>query len=92
VTLTHLLTLLLVGAVCGVIAERLIHRGMPYGLIGAIVAGLAGAWLMVDVLHVVLVPSLAVEGIPLVSAILGAAIVVFAVSTLMGSRHSWRRA
>jgi uncharacterized membrane protein YeaQ/YmgE (transglycosylase-associated protein family) len=84
--------LLLVGGVCGVIAERLIHRGMPYGLIGAIVAGLVGAWLMVDVLNIVLVPSLAIEGIPLISAILGAAIVVFAVSTLMGSRRSWRRA
>lgn len=91
-TLVHLLVLLLVGAVCGVIAERLIHRAMPYGLVGAIVAGLVGAWLMVDVLHIVLVPALSIEGIPLISAILGAIIVVFAVTALMGSRHSWRRA
>jgi uncharacterized membrane protein YeaQ/YmgE (transglycosylase-associated protein family) len=42
-TLTHLLVLLLVGAVCGIIGERLVGRGLPGGLIGAIVAGLVGA-------------------------------------------------
>jgi len=73
-TLTHLLVLLLVGAVAGLIGERLVSRGMPGGLIGAIVAGLVGAWLMVDVLHVVLAPELSLGGIPVLSAILGAAI------------------
>ena len=57
-TLTHLLVLLIVGALAGLIGERLVGRGMPGGLIGAIVAGLVGAWLMVDVLHVVLAPEL----------------------------------
>ena len=47
-TLTHLLILLLVGAVVGVIAERLVNRWLPYGWIGASVAGLLGAWLMTD--------------------------------------------
>ena len=37
-TFTHLL-LLLVGAVVGLIAERLLNRALPYGWIGAIVAG-----------------------------------------------------
>jgi len=46
-TLTHLLVLLIVGALAGLIGERLVSRGMPGGLIGAIVAGLVGAWLMV---------------------------------------------
>src|SRR5207302_3092118 len=74
-TLTHLLVLLLVGALAGLIGERLVSRGMPGGLIGAIVAGLVGAWLMVDVLHVVLAPELSLGGIPVLSAIIGAAIV-----------------
>jgi len=43
-TLTHLLVLLIVGALAGLIGERLVSRGMPGGLIGAIVAGLVGAW------------------------------------------------
>jgi uncharacterized membrane protein YeaQ/YmgE (transglycosylase-associated protein family) len=83
-SLTHLLVLLIVGAVAGLIGERLVGRGMPYGLVGAIVAGLVGAWLMVDVLHVVIAPELSVAGIPLISAILGAAIVVLILSFVMG--------
>ena len=94
-TLTHLLVLLLVGALAGLIGERLVSRGIPGGLIGAIVAGLVGAWLMVDVLHVVLAPELSLGGIPVLSAILGAAVVVVLFSLVaargaFGSR-GWRR-
>jgi uncharacterized membrane protein YeaQ/YmgE (transglycosylase-associated protein family) len=91
-TLIHLLVLLLVGAIAGLIGERLVGRGMPGGLIGAIVAGLVGAWLMVDVLHLVLAPELSIEGIPVLSAILGAAIVVFVFSLVSGRgfARSWR--
>src|SRR5438132_1363268 len=90
-TLTHLLVLLLVGAVAGLIGERLVSRGMPGGLIGAIVAGLVGAWLMVDVLHVVLAPELSLGGIPVLSAILGAAIVVLLFSLVAGRRGGVRQ-
>jgi uncharacterized membrane protein YeaQ/YmgE (transglycosylase-associated protein family) len=88
----HLLVLLLLGAIAGLIGERLVGRGMPGGLIGAIVAGLVGAWLMVDVLHVVIAPELSLEGIPLLSAILGAAVIVFLFSLVAGGRfaRSWR--
>jgi uncharacterized membrane protein YeaQ/YmgE (transglycosylase-associated protein family) len=94
VTLTHLLVLLLVGALAGLIGERLVSRAMPGGLIGAIVAGLVGAWLMVDVLHVVLAPELSLAGIPVLSAILGAAVVVLLFSLVAGGaafgRRGWR--
>jgi uncharacterized membrane protein YeaQ/YmgE (transglycosylase-associated protein family) len=83
-SLTHLLVLLIVGALAGLIGERLVGSGLPFGLVGAIVAGLVGAWLMVDVLHVVIVPELSLGGIPIISAILGAAIVVLIVSFAMG--------
>ena len=92
-TLMHLLVLLLVGAIAGLIGERLVGRGMPGGLIGAIVAGLVGAWLMVDVLKVVVAPEFALEGIPILSAILGAAIVVFVFSLVAGGgfARGWSR-
>src|SRR5256712_10462000 len=93
-TLTHLLVLLLVGALAGLVGERLVSRGMPGGMIGAIVAGLVGAWLMVDVLHIVLAPELSLGGIPVLSAILGAAIVVLLFSMVAGGNgfgRSWRR-
>jgi uncharacterized membrane protein YeaQ/YmgE (transglycosylase-associated protein family) len=83
-TVTHLLVLLLVGAIAGLIGERLVGRGMPGGVIGAIVAGLVGAWLIVDVLHVVIAPELSLGGIPVLSAILGAAIIVLLFSLVAG--------
>lgn len=96
-TLVHFIVLLLVAAVCGLIAERLVHASLPFGWIGAIVAGFVGAWLMVDVLHLVLLPTLSIEGLPIVSAIVGAIIVVVLFSLVAGRLgtgrgRSWGRA
>lgn len=84
-TLLHLVVLLLVALACGLIAERLIHSSLPFGWIGAVVAAFVGAWLMVDVLHLVILPQFSIEGLPIISAIVGAIIVVFAFS-LVASR------
>jgi uncharacterized membrane protein YeaQ/YmgE (transglycosylase-associated protein family) len=54
------------------------------GWIGAAVAGFVGAWLMVDVLHIVILLTLAIEGLSIVSAILGAMIVVVLFSLVAG--------
>jgi uncharacterized membrane protein YeaQ/YmgE (transglycosylase-associated protein family) len=83
-TLTHLLILLFVGAAVGLIVERLVNRALPYGWIGATLAGLLGAWLMTDQLHIIIAPQVSVVGIPLISAILGAMIVVFVFSLISG--------
>jgi uncharacterized membrane protein YeaQ/YmgE (transglycosylase-associated protein family) len=92
-TFMHLLVLLLVGAIAGLIGERLVSRGMPGGILGAIVAGLVGAWLMVDILHVVIAPEFSLGGIPIISAILGAAIVVLLFSLVAGASFArgWSR-
>lgn len=84
VEMIHLLILLVVGAVVGVTAERITERRMPYGWLGSISAGLLGAWLMTDVFHVAIAPHVLVADIPLLSAILGAMIVVFVWSTVSG--------
>jgi uncharacterized membrane protein YeaQ/YmgE (transglycosylase-associated protein family) len=96
-TLLHLIVLLVVGTICGLVAERVVHRSLPFGWIGAAVAGFVGAWLMVDVLHLVILPTLSIEGLPIVSAILGAIIVVVVFSLVAGRLgtgrgHSWGRA
>ena len=96
-TVVHLIVLILVAAVCGLIAERVIRRSLPFGWIGATVAGFVGAWLMVDVLHLVILPTLSIEGLPIVSAILGAVIVVALFSLVAGRLgtgrgRSWGRA
>jgi uncharacterized membrane protein YeaQ/YmgE (transglycosylase-associated protein family) len=85
VEMIHLLILLVVGAVVGLTAERITERSMPYGWIGSIAAGLLGAWLMVDILHIGIAPQLLVADIPLLSAIAGAIIVVVVWSVVTGS-------
>jgi uncharacterized membrane protein YeaQ/YmgE (transglycosylase-associated protein family) len=91
-TLGHLIVLLLVAVACGLIAERLVRSSLPFGFIGAMAAAFAGAWLMVDVFHLVIAPQLSIEGLPIVSAIVGGVIVVFAYSLVAGRRRSWSRA
>ena len=89
----HLLTLLVVGVVVGLMAERLTDRKLPYAWIGASVAGLVGAWLMTDGLHFEIAPQVSVAGISLLSAILGATIVVSLFSLVTsGGRFGYHRA
>jgi uncharacterized membrane protein YeaQ/YmgE (transglycosylase-associated protein family) len=43
-TLAHLLVCLVIGAVVGLMVERLTDRELPYAWIGASAAGLVRAW------------------------------------------------
>src|SRR5260370_23880944 len=47
---TNFIVYLLVGAAVGLVAEFLVGWRLPFGIIGAIVAGLIGAWLMTQVI------------------------------------------
>ena len=73
-TITQLIIYLLIAAVVSVIAERLVGSG-PWGLLGNIIVGLIGIWLMLNVLHIVLPGDPNVDGVPIITAIVGAMIV-----------------
>ncbi len=90
--LAHLLLFVVVGAVVGLMAERLTDRELPYAWVGASVAGLVGAWLMTDALHIEIAPQASVVGIPLLSAILGATIAVSLFSLATSDRFGYHRA
>jgi uncharacterized membrane protein YeaQ/YmgE (transglycosylase-associated protein family) len=79
-TLGHLIALIVVGLVCALVAERVLRHTVPYGWIGAAVAGFIGAWLAVDVLHLPIAEQVKLEPIPLIPAFLGALVVVFVFS------------
>ena len=92
-SITALIIYLLIAAICSVIAERLIGVG-PWGLLGNIIVGVIGIWLMINVFHVVLPGDLVVAGVPILTAILGAIIVDFLFYIVvrgMGTRGSRRR-
>lgn len=92
-SLGHLIALVVIGLVCALVAERLIHHAVPYGWIGAAVAGFVGAWLAVDVLRLNIAPDFALAPVPLIPAFLGALAVVFLFRIASRGRFGkgWRR-
>jgi uncharacterized membrane protein YeaQ/YmgE (transglycosylase-associated protein family) len=76
VDVAHLIVYLLVALVAGLIAERLVGASLPGGYLGSVLAALIGIFLMVDVLHFAVPGDPNLGGVPIFTAILGAALVV----------------
>jgi uncharacterized membrane protein YeaQ/YmgE (transglycosylase-associated protein family) len=92
-TIGQVIVYILIAAVVGLIAERIVGSG-PWGLVGTVLVGLAGIWVMQNVLRWTSPIEIHVEGVPLITSIIGASIVALIVSFLMrgrGPRRVWRR-
>lgn len=72
----QLIVYILVALLAGLLAERLVGASLPGGLLGAILAAFLGIWLMAGVLHFGVPGDLNVAGVPLLTTILGAALVL----------------
>lgn len=79
---------LIVGGIIGWLAGLILGKDIPGGIIGNIIAGIIGAWLGGELLGN-WGPSLA--GIPLIPALIGALVLVFILSLILGSMHKGRR-
>jgi uncharacterized membrane protein YeaQ/YmgE (transglycosylase-associated protein family) len=95
-TAAQLIVYLLVALLAGLIAERIVAAALPGGLLGAILAALLGIWLMLGVLHFTIPGDLDLAGVPLLTTILGAVIVLLIWVLLVGALASgrsrrWRR-
>ncbi|WP_225047689.1 GlsB/YeaQ/YmgE family stress response membrane protein [Lacticaseibacillus kribbianus] len=84
----HLIWVLIVGAVIGAIGQLIVGRDMPGGWIGNIVAGLLGAWIGTKLLGTW---GPVVGGMAILPAIIGAVILVFIVSLVIGTMGKRRR-
>jgi uncharacterized membrane protein YeaQ/YmgE (transglycosylase-associated protein family) len=71
-----LILFLIIAAVVGVIAEYIVGWRLPLGIVGAIIAGVVGAWLMTRVIVIGGIPDINIWGVPLIRALLGAIILV----------------
>jgi uncharacterized membrane protein YeaQ/YmgE (transglycosylase-associated protein family) len=80
---------LLVAAIVGIVAESIVGWRLPFGIIGAIIAALAGAWLLTNVIILNGIGDVYVYGIPIFRALIGAIILV-AIWHLITFR-AWRR-
>lgn len=84
--LENLVVLLLVAAVCGFTAERMTQGRLPYGLVGAIFGALLGAWLLVEMFRWKIPGDMTAGGVPILTAILGAAAIIFVLSVVSRSK------
>ncbi|MBI4498214.1 MAG: GlsB/YeaQ/YmgE family stress response membrane protein [Chloroflexi bacterium] len=85
--LVGLALMLFIAGVVGWLADAIVPGRLPYGFLGAILAGLVGSWIG-QLLLGAWGPSL--FGIRLIPALIGAIIVAGAVELLMGSRAERR--
>jgi uncharacterized membrane protein YeaQ/YmgE (transglycosylase-associated protein family) len=76
VTAAQLIVYVLVALLAGLLAERLVGAALPGGLLGAVLAALLGIWLMMGVLHFGVPGDLDLGGVPVLTTILGAALVL----------------
>jgi uncharacterized membrane protein YeaQ/YmgE (transglycosylase-associated protein family) len=80
--LENLVVLLLIAAVCGFVAERMTQGRLPYGLVGAIFGALLGSWLLVEMFRWKIPGDMTAGGVPILTAILGAAAVIFVLAVV----------
>ena len=76
VTLTQIIIWVLIAAVIGVIGELIARRRAPDGILGAIIVGLIAIFLLVGVLHFRIAGEPSFDGVPLISSIIVAALLV----------------
>ena len=87
ITLGSLLIMVIISAIVGVIGEMLARRRAPFGMIGAIILGFVAILLVVDVLHWHIVGEPYLNGVPVITSILAAAVLV-----ALWSAFAYRRA
>ena len=87
ITLTQLIIWVLIAALVGFVGELLARRRAPDGFIGAIILGLLAIFLVVGILHFHIAGEPFLGGVPLISSIIAAAILVFIWSAFFYHRY-----
>jgi uncharacterized membrane protein YeaQ/YmgE (transglycosylase-associated protein family) len=82
---------LVIAALVGYLAERIVKSSLPFGFIGAIIAALIGIWLMTRVIVINGVGDIYLLGVPLLRALVGAILFVL-IWRAITFRRSTRRA
>lgn len=76
ITFTTLVVWLIIAALVGIVGEVIARRRTPDGLLGAIIVGFIAIFLIVGVFHFAIAGEPRVAGVPLISSIIVAAILV----------------
>ncbi len=91
-SLTTILVWIIIAAIVGFLGELIARRRAPDGIIGAIILGFIAIFLVNDVLHVSIKGEPVYAGVPIITSIIAAAILVFLWSAFFYHRvyHPYR--
>jgi len=83
-----LILYLVIAAIIGYLAERVVKSSVPFGIVGSIIVALIGIWLMTRVLVIGGIGDIYVLNVPLIRAFIGAILLVliWRAITYRGSR------
>ena len=76
ISLSQVLIWILIAAVVGVVGELLARRRAPDGIVGAMIVGLLAIFLIVGIFHFQITGEPLLDGVPLISSIIVAALLV----------------
>lgn len=82
---------IIIAAIIGVVAESIVGWRVPFGIIGAIIAGVIGVWLLTRVIIINGIGDYTLYGVPLLRALVGAIIFIVLWHALTGGMGSRRR-
>ncbi len=88
ITFGDLIVWLIIAAVVGFLGELIARRRRPFGIVGAIIVGFIAIFLVVGVLHWHIVGEPILNGVPLITSIIAAAILV-ALWSAFAYRHAY---
>jgi uncharacterized membrane protein YeaQ/YmgE (transglycosylase-associated protein family) len=87
VTLTQFIIWVIIAAIVGFLGELISGRRAPAGILGAIMIGLFAIFLIVGFFHFSIAGEPTLDGIPIISTIIAAAILVVIWSSLVYRRR-----
>jgi len=90
ITLIQLLLWIVIAAVVGFVGELIARRRAPSGIVGATILGFLAIFLVVGILHFSIVGEPVFEGVPIISSIIAAALLVF-IWSAFAYRRMYRR-
>lgn len=77
ISFIQLLIWIVIAVLVGFCGELIARRRAPVGILGATILGFLAIFLVVGVLHFSIIGEPSLEGVPLISSIIAAAILVF---------------
>ena len=88
ITLGDLIIWLIIAALVGFVGELLARRRTPFGIVGAIIVGFIAIFLVEGVLHWHIIGEPYLNGVPVITSILAAAVLVL-IWSAFAYRHAY---